>query len=71
MKRIVTGMARKVCNIFRGTAKANETKCANTENEKTSDKQAVIDQVRMVYEKLKGTPFCCMNLNTRFISWST
>lgn len=53
MKRIMTDMARKVCNIFRGTAKANETKCANTENEKTSDKQAVIDQVRMVYEKLK------------------
>ena len=53
MKRIVTDMARKVCNIFRGTVKANETKCANTENEKTSDKQAVIDQVRMVYEKLK------------------
>ena len=53
MKQVVTGMVRKVCNKLRGALKAGETECVKTGNKEVTDKQAVINQVRKVYEKLK------------------
>ena len=53
MKQVVTGMVRKVCNKLRGALKVGETECVKTGNKEVTDKQAVINQVRKVYEKLK------------------